>query len=691
DKLIVKNLQLRNTLGADAWELEQKQPLLLDITAFFDVGDAAEHDLLTSSVSYATIAKHCQKYVETNDHKTLESVSSGIALVCLSDFDLPKVTITVRKPRGLLHAKAVGIEITRTRDDLEALKSAFLMSLDLSVNCIVGVFPWERAEKQRVVLNLSMFVPSDHTVALDRPKIANYRTVTRAVQQYVEQSTFKTVEALALGICNIMTKQCHIPKVTVRLEKPSAITFATGAGIEMTRTAPVQPKLPIQDSVVSYLAIGSNLGDRVKNMHSAIRLLQTKGIQLLETSFLYESAPMYVTDQPSFLNGALKVKTALNPHDLLKKLKEIEEQLGRDFAGIKNGPRPIDLDILYYGELEMQTEDLVIPHPRLQEREFVLRPLADIAPTFEHPHLFRNTKQLLGLLEHTEGYRTTCVKVLPIRNTLWKQEKTFIMGILNVTPDSFSDGGKFNSVESAVQQAQKMIADGTDIIDIGGQSTRPNAPEITSQEEMDRILPVIRAIRAVEKSIPISVDTFRADVAASAIEAGADLINDVSGGTRDPKMLQVMAEKAVPVCLMHMRGDSKTMTSLTNYEGDVVGHVRKMLVQLSQEAQAKGVYRWNITVDPGIGFAKDFAQNYDLISNLKSIGEDPLLRGLPLLLGVSRKAFIGKTIDQPQADQRVFGTAAACTACIANGANILRVHDVKEMRDVALVADKCFK
>jgi dihydropteroate synthase len=263
------------------------------------------------------------------------------------------------------------------------------------------------------------------------------------------------------------------------------------------------------------------------------------------------------------------------------------------------------------------------------------------------------------------------------------------MAVINVTPDSFSDGGKYYTVDKALEQALKCIADGADILDIGGQSTRPNAPEITAEEEIERVVPVIKAIRASNSTVAISIDTFRASVARAAITAGADIINDVSGGTRDPKMLMTMAELKCPVVLMHMRGDAATMTKLTDYKGDVIKAVREDLEKLVISAMKAGVYRWNIIVDPGIGFAKTAEQSYELLTNLKLITSGDL-NGIPMLVGPSRKSFIGGVIDKP-AEDRVWGTAAAVCVCVQGGAHIVRIHDVKEMVDVVKVADKCYR
>ena len=279
---------------------------------------------------------------------------------------------------------------------------------------------------------------------------------------------------------------------------------------------------------------------------------------------------------------------------------------------------------------------------------------------------------------------------ITLRNKVFEWGKrTYLMGVLNVTPDSFSDGGDFNTIESALAQAENMVKSGVDIIDIGGQSTRPGAAEISSSEEIDRVIPVVQMLRQkadIFGSIPISVDTTRADVASAAVEAGADIINDISGATFDSEMLSTVSKLAVPIILMHIRGTPQTMQKLTDYR-DLIGEIGEFLESRIAAAVAAGIDKSQIIIDPGIGFAKTYSQNLEILREL------PKFRFLdcPILVGVSRKSFIGKILNQPEAKQRVWGTAAACTGAIANLADILRVHDVKEMHDVCQVADAIFR
>jgi len=259
------------------------------------------------------------------------------------------------------------------------------------------------------------------------------------------------------------------------------------------------------------------------------------------------------------------------------------------------------------------------------------------------------------------------------------------MGILNVTPDSFSDGGDFNSLTAALKQAQQLVRDGADIIDVGGQSTRPGAAQISTEEELKRVIPVIKALRQ-ELSVPISVDTTRASVAEAAILAGASWVNDISGATFDDAMLSVVSELGVPIVLMHIRGTPQTMQQLTDYE-DVVREVYQFLAKRIDAAMNARIKRSHLIIDPGIGFAKTYAQNIQLLQRLKEFSA----LGVPILVGPSRKSFIGQLLNQSEPKKRVWGTAAACCGAIAAGADILRVHDVSQMYDVVRVADAIWR
>ena len=273
---------------------------------------------------------------------------------------------------------------------------------------------------------------------------------------------------------------------------------------------------------------------------------------------------------------------------------------------------------------------------------------------------------------------------LPSR-TLVLGERTLVMGVVNTTPDSFSDGGKFLHPESAIEQAYAIERAGADLLDIGGESTRPGSAETPASEELDRILPVLEALRGRFR-IPVSVDTRRSTVAELAFRAGAELLNDVSGLKSDPRIAEVAARHGAPLILMHMRGEPRTM-QMGPFARDVMKDVLQGLRRSTAIARKAGVAKSQIILDPGIGFGKSFAQNYELLQKLPHLAR----LGYPLLVGTSRKGFLGATLAREgkpaSPEERIWGTAATVTASILNGAHVVRVHDVAEMVQVARVAD----
>ncbi|MDQ3322492.1 MAG: dihydropteroate synthase [Acidobacteriota bacterium] len=253
------------------------------------------------------------------------------------------------------------------------------------------------------------------------------------------------------------------------------------------------------------------------------------------------------------------------------------------------------------------------------------------------------------------------------------REKTRFMAILNVTPDSFSDGGRFFSVDDALRQAEKLIDEGADIIDIGGESTRPNSESVSSEEEIRRVAPVVEAI-AKRFDIPVSIDTSKSEVAESAVNSGAEIINDISGLRFDEKTAQVAARTNAGLILMHSRGDFAAMHKQTPVE-NIFSEVSRVFRQIVEKAEGFGVRRENIALDIGIGFSKTFDDNLELLAKLdKFAGE---FAGFPLLIGVSRKSFIGKILNGIPANERINGSLAAAAVAVWNGANIVRVHDVR--------------
>ncbi|KAJ6795398.1 folate synthesis bifunctional protein, mitochondrial-like [Iris pallida] len=464
----------------------------------------------------------------------------------------------------------------------------------------------------------------------------------------------------------------------------------------------------LEEEVV--IALGSNVGNRIQNFNEALRLMKKSGINVTRHGCLYETEPAYVTDQPLFLNSAIRGTTKLRPHELLKVLKHIERELGRT-DGIRYGPRPIDLDILFYGRLKVESESLTIPHERIWERPFVVAPLVDLLGssidngTEQSWHsLSRHSGGLFEVWQKLGGEsligREGMRRVLPLGGSLWDWSKrTHVMGVLNLTPDSFSDGGKFLDVDAAVSQARLLISEGADIIDIGAQSTRPFAHRVSVDEELERLVPVLDALLQlpeVEGKL-LSVDTFYAEVASEAVKKGVHIVNDVSGGQLDPKILSAVGDLGVPYITMHMRGDPCTMQNDQNLQyDDVCKQVASELYSRLNEAELAGIPAWRIILDPGIGFSKKNEHNLEILMGLESIRRELGKKSVaashaPILVGPSRKKFLGEICNRSNPVERDPATIAAITTGVLGGANIIRVHNISDNLDAAKVCDALLK
>lgn len=465
------------------------------------------------------------------------------------------------------------------------------------------------------------------------------------------------------------------------------------------------------------IALGSNEGDRVALFRDALRRLRSDLDFTLEAhSSLYETAPAYVEDQGRFLNaacvGTFPDSTSRDPLKLLDGLKSIEAALGRDFGGRRYGPRSMDLDVIFHGEGLHACERLTVPHARYSERPFVLGPLVDLTGASE---TWRDATRD-GLLEAQRIWQgmgdemavmtsADMARVMPLRDSLWGWGRsTMVMGILNVTPDSFSDGGAhFGGVDAAVRHARAMVAAGATIIDVGGQSTRPGATRVSTEEELARVIPVIRALNVEfgkRSDVHVSVDTFYGAVARTAADAGADIINDVSGGTWDKTMLPTVAalETPLPYVVMHVRGDPSDMQSAKNttYDGHVCDDVGDGLLATARRCVEHGIEPWRLWIDPGIGFAKTGRANMELLRDLPRVRSRlaPMggaLVNAPMLIGASRKRFLGEIAGRAEASERDAASVAALVAAVHGGADIVRVHNVPLSSDASRVADALWR
>jgi 2-amino-4-hydroxy-6-hydroxymethyldihydropteridine diphosphokinase/dihydropteroate synthase len=409
----------------------------------------------------------------------------------------------------------------------------------------------------------------------------------------------------------------------------------------------------------------------------------------------------------------------LQPLELLDFLQSVENGMGR-VKVIDKGPRNIDLDILLFSRgfegamsmVEWNDERLILPHKLMFEREFVLRPLYEYASSlFDKPDPLTYTRILHSendkafdehLRQRLDQLRSDppLSPLTPLGHSLSNlaprqtDRPTQVMSILNVTPDSFSDGGKHYGIDNdkLKKTVLEHVDNGASIIDIGGQSTRPGAEQVNSAEELKRVLPAVKLIRSLDlKNVAISIDTYRADVAEAAIEAGAHIINDVSAGLMDKNMLPIAAKLGCTVCLMHMRGTPETMRDMTDYPGGVIETVGRELLDRVHAAEDAGIRRWRIILDPGIGFAKTQDQNLELLRHFDELRRYPGLENFPWLVGTSRKAFIGRITGVELAKERIWGTAASVAAAVQGGADVVRVHDVKQMAQVAKMADAIWR
>ncbi|GAB7334445.1 hypothetical protein MBLNU13_g06447t1 [Cladosporium sp. NU13] len=465
------------------------------------------------------------------------------------------------------------------------------------------------------------------------------------------------------------------------------------------------------------VALGSNVGNRVEEIEKACRAIDADpDMRIVDTSFLYETKPMYVEDQERFVNGACEIETSLTPIELLDRLQAIEQGHGR-VKLVDKGPRNIDLDIAIFRDEIVETERLTVPHLLMHEREFVLRPIMDLRSVqkWRNP---RSKESLLamfnkiiqpGLVDKDSTEPMDVVAPLTTDAMIYPMDpcrKTLVMSILNTTPDSFSDG-KSNTLDplSLRETAAAHIAAGATIIDVGGQSSRPNAPDVTAEEEINRVLPAIAAIKSLPEAegIAISVDTYRAAVAEAAVNAGAHIVNDISAGALDPHMLSTVARLGCTYIMMHMRGSPATMQSPENCTYGRLQHeiLSELEIRVALAIKA-GVRRWRIVLDPGIGFAKTQDQNLELLriplvrrnappGSARPSGLARTLSRMPHLVGCSRKGFIGNITGVTEPKDRIFGTAAAVTASVRIGADIVRVHDVQEMAQAAKMADAIYR
>ncbi|OCB89176.1 Dihydropteroate synthase [Sanghuangporus baumii] len=867
DRIRVNGLHLYASVCGSAWSSKDSrdsqraelQPVIVSIEVHHDLQSACRLDDISHSVDYSRLSKKVRDACSSSSSQGLVpetpyGLAERVLDSCLREINQPirQFVVELEFPKLVLRAKGAGVRLVWRRDDALVSKRHSFLITELPVHAIVGLREHERKDKQPVLISLEL----DHAKTGHRDLYFSFSKLERRISEFVEASAYMTIETLAHQIAQDCFATLEDPAsfiVTVSLAKPAAITMAQAPEIRIKRSLSDFPLLKIRsrrnssNKTLAALSLGANLGDRFQNIELALRYLENirslaipdlpaGELTIVDTSFLYESEPMYVEAQPPFVNCACLIETTFTPGDLLRVCKYIEKTVGR-VPSERFGPRAIDVDIITFGDQTIDTralEDrasldnlegqLVVPHPRVAEREFVLRPLKDIIPEWVHPQLHLSIRSLLGKLMLAQS--STLDRVIPFplspeihppaehqtpaTQTYWilpsahstspssHPKRRYIMATLNATPDSFSDGGEHSAVSDALAYARSAVAAGADIIDVGGYSTRPGAQTITPSEEIARVVPIIHAIRSDAdsklRSIPISIDTFRACVARAALDAGANCINDVHAFSGGPEFyassssgdqsglekahfaeMQALARaRCAPVVLMHSRGYADKNKDYSSYsysysyslpvggeERGVVEGVRAELgARVSRALEgAAALRRWQVIVDPGIGFSKDVHGNLQLLRRASELVEEGFsppgssasypnvdldsnsegrsssssssssssfrnpyttpnwnpLASYPLLVGSSRKSFLGQLISAPPVPsppiednnkdnnksnsknqplplparppkERDFATAAAIACAVQQGAALVRVHAVQEMRDVVGVA-----
>mmetsp|Transcript_1845 Transcript_1845/g.2949 ORF Transcript_1845/g.2949 Transcript_1845/m.2949 type:complete len:464 (-) Transcript_1845:29-1420(-) len=446
----------------------------------------------------------------------------------------------------------------------------------------------------------------------------------------------------------------------------------------------------------AFIALGSNLGKSKAILSRILRpVAQACGGKIVSCSGLYASKAELLTDQPPFLNAVVEVQLgeeqSNSPEELLRRLKSVEGKFAK--SSVRYGPREVDLDIIAFDDGQRFSSDiLTVPHPRACERDFVVRPLCDLQRG-SGVILGKHGEQAIRYLAPSKSQTA-----FPVQKSVWApkrhavdmvahgeddQRSPLVMGILNVTPDSFSDGGLYTDLDASVAQALKMSTEGADVIDIGGESTRPNAAPVSLEEELERVLPVIeRLTRREDFTSSISVDTRKPEVARAAIQAGAQIINDEVGEDDDSSlsMVHCAGEMGVPIITMHTRGDARSMESLIMPDdASAMEHVIEWLDNRAKLLVQHNVPSWNIMVDPGLGFAKSHQQNIDILAQLDRFTK----RRYPVLIGASRKRFL-RNLMHFDAD---VATHASTVIAVLAGAAMVRVHDVRGAVDAVAVAN----
>lgn len=442
------------------------------------------------------------------------------------------------------------------------------------------------------------------------------------------------------------------------------------------------------------LGIGSNIGDRIANLRTCLAFIETiNNLRIVQISSVYKSDALLTEGAPSdwdqfYLNAAVLCKTTLHPEELLHVVKQTEEKLGRSKTAFKWAPRIIDIDILAWFKKRVDSADLNLPHPELSNRPFALWPFLDVL--FDWHNYISDQKTINKIEENIKkwGGRKSNQAPFNTKQIAHRIDIPKLMGIVNITPDSFSDGGSNDTVEQTLTNTIKLFNDGAEIIDFGAESTRPNAIPISPEEETSRLLPKLAEISSYWSKQTwrpkISIDTRNFQTAAKALQYPIDFINDVSG-VEDPKMSALLAEANVYVVFMHNLGIPVNLNNCFSLAEDPINEILDWALARKQLLLRAGIKYEKLIFDPGIGFGKTASQSLQILKQIKKFN----ILNLPLLVGHSRKSFLNLCTDRNFAE-RDHETAVISENLARNNVQYLRVHNVEHnIRNLSMQAIMC--
>ncbi len=428
------------------------------------------------------------------------------------------------------------------------------------------------------------------------------------------------------------------------------------------------------------LGLGSNLGDRLGNLRKAVAAIKKiSAITVLQVSPVYISDALLPENAPAdwdmpYLNLAIRCDTTLQPMDLLQQLKNIEWSIGRKPEVRHWGPRVVDIDILAFDDLIIESETLTVPHSSLQERPFALWPLADVAPLWKFPLPGTNHGKTAAQIVESWGSRFSGEAPFHTRQINQRVDTPQLVGIVNVTPDSFSDGGQFLEVQHALEQIAQLVSSGAEVIDIGAESTAPRSQPLNADAEWSRLAPILEGLQDARKTLllqpKISIDTRHAATAAKVLELGVDWINDVSG-LDDPAMREIIAQSKVDCVVMHHLSIPERRDNILPRDQDPVAIVHAWGEKRLNELEQQGISRDRVIFDPGIGFGKLAEQSLILLQHTRAFAN----LGARVMLGHSRKTFLSLLSGLPFAERDI--ETMAMSVCLAKQpVDYLRVHNV---------------